>query len=253
MAKSPVQEASDSCSGSGKDSSVECEVCGDKFDSELSKNIHAGKVHKSNLEKECPWCGEEFEIYPSNEGDRKYCSEPCRDKANGEQRKKERVKNECEECGDKYDVIITKADKRRFCSTECKNQNRISKVEKNCETCGKSYKVIQARSNETKYCSQECMYEGQTGLFALEDNPNWKGGCDREYGQTWRRVRKKAKERDGYECVICSSDEWLDVHHIIPVRLYDNNKEAHKLDNAVTLCRKCHGKWEGLCLIPDIR
>ena len=44
-------------------------------------------------------------------------------------------------------------------------------------------------------------------------------------------------KRDGFKCVNCNNDieKLLVIHHI-------NGREAnHKLDNLVTLCRKCHG------------
>jgi len=74
------------------------------------------------------------------------------------------------------------------------------------------------------------------------------------YGKGWNRVRRQALERDNHECVVCgTTSEELgrnpDVHHIVPVRLFeaDGNREkaeAHALDNVVSLCPACHRKAE---------
>lgn len=65
----------------------------------------------------------------------------------------------------------------------------------------------------------------------------------------WEAKREAALERDGYECRDCGIAEseyrdehgrGLDVHHKTPVQEYDTHKQAHHLDNLVTLCRPCH-------------
>ncbi|MFU8870248.1 HNH endonuclease, partial [Natronococcus sp.] len=35
-----------------------------------------------------------------------------------------------------------------------------------------------------------------------------------------------------------------DVHHVRPVRSFENAEDAHTLDNVVTLCRSCHRRVE---------
>jgi 5-methylcytosine-specific restriction endonuclease McrA len=87
-----------------------------------------------------------------------------------------------------------------------------------------------------------------------EDHPSWKGGYDGYYGKSWHRNRKRAIERDGGECVICGVDDRIEVHHITPFRKFglDNEVEANQLDNLITLCPDCHGRWEGIELRPQI-
>ena len=46
------------------------------------------------------------------------------------------------------------------------------------------------------------------------------------------------KERDNYECQICSSKENIEAHHIESI--YNNPIESLDLDNGVTLCKECH-------------
>lgn len=52
------------------------------------------------------------------------------------------------------------------------------------------------------------------------------------------KAQKKAKERDGYVCQICGSFENVEGHHLLDYQ-YGG---SFKLDNIVTLCRKCHKK-----------
>jgi 5-methylcytosine-specific restriction endonuclease McrA len=88
-----------------------------------------------------------------------------------------------------------------------------------------------------------------------ENNPAWKGGSDKYYGQSWEAAREKCVVRDNRECRRCGMSEEhhkqahgcaLHVHHIRPFRTFADHKEANKLSNLITLCRECHGSVEGL-------
>ncbi len=76
------------------------------------------------------------------------------------------------------------------------------------------------------------------------DNPSY-------YGPNWPRQRKKARQRDGFECRLCGVGESnqpreLDVHHKIPFREFvpeeglPDYESANALDNLITVCRPCH-------------
>lgn len=76
------------------------------------------------------------------------------------------------------------------------------------------------------------------------------------YGPNWAKQRDKARARDGYRCTNCGApeqpDRQHDVHHVRPFREFNyvpgqNNayQEANRLDNLVTLCRRCHRAVEG--------
>jgi len=77
-----------------------------------------------------------------------------------------------------------------------------------------------------------------------ENNPNWCGGYEGEYGHTWPRMREKALERDEYECQVCGAEEQLHVHHKLPVRTFEDPDEAHYMVNLVTCCVSCHPKLD---------
>lgn len=84
-----------------------------------------------------------------------------------------------------------------------------------------------------------------------EANPRWEGGVDPYYGSEWSMARRKARRRDEV-CQNCGAgDETarLEVHHIIPPRLFEQSdiaekNDAHDLSNLVTLCRACHMEAE---------
>ena len=53
----------------------------------------------------------------------------------------------------------------------------------------------------------------------------------------FRRLRRKALERDNYQCRACGRfARNLEVDHIIPL----HSSGEHFLDNLQTLCRNCH-------------
>jgi 5-methylcytosine-specific restriction endonuclease McrA len=78
-------------------------------------------------------------------------------------------------------------------------------------------------------------------------NPNWRGGFSDSYGAGWSVVRDTVRSRDEVcqECGADGSTRQLHVHHIVPVRLFDDSPEfeiedAHRQGNLVLLCDKCH-------------
>jgi DNA-directed RNA polymerase specialized sigma subunit len=104
------------------------------------------------------------------------------------------------------------------------------------------------------------------------DHPTWKGGYgDISYGPNWYKQRKRALERDGFECQMpgCPIDReahrerWdrdLNVHHITPLGTFIDAdgvldyERANRLENLITLCQRHHMLWEEFApLQPDIR
>lgn len=61
------------------------------------------------------------------------------------------------------------------------------------------------------------------------------------YSKDWGVISRYIKKRDNYKCVKCSSEEKLEVHHII--RLSDGGSNSPL--NLITLCSKCHDKQPG--------
>lgn len=151
---------------------------------------------------------------------------------------------------------------------------------KECETCGKWF-----YSEYAKYCSDKCREEGvsQQG----HNNPNYRGGkesteceiCGTEFeyypsekeglycpecvkSKNWRHNPditgpdnpRWSGGKLELKCVVCgTTSENLgrnpDVHHIVPVRLFDRatdwtKADAHDLNNVVSLCPACHRSAE---------
>lgn len=51
----------------------------------------------------------------------------------------------------------------------------------------------------------------------------------------WLGIREQVYERDGHKCKLCDSPKNICVHHLSYENLYNE-----KLEDLVTLCRKCH-------------
>lgn len=76
-----------------------------------------------------------------------------------------------------------------------------------------------------------------------EDHHNWRGGPTHETAHNsrkWQEVREQVLDRDDRTCQWCGA-ETNRVHHWRPVRMFKDPEDAHTMDNAVTLCYKCHG------------
>jgi 5-methylcytosine-specific restriction endonuclease McrA/predicted transcriptional regulator len=90
-----------------------------------------------------------------------------------------------------------------------------------------------------------------------EDHWRWSDSTESiYYGENWHRQSRRARERDDHTCQICEyepddDERQLDVHHIKPVRTFDEPEDANDLENLITLCRLCHRKWEGIPLRPQ--
>lgn len=55
---------------------------------------------------------------------------------------------------------------------------------------------------------------------------------------TLARWARAVKDRDGWRCVWCGSDDRVNAHHVRPKRLYADG--TLDIDNGVTLCHRCH-------------
>jgi RNA-directed DNA polymerase len=77
-----------------------------------------------------------------------------------------------------------------------------------------------------------------------EDDP-WLGNAEEKLGMEDQRW--KALERSDWTCRECGRDlkeVQAEVHHKTPYSRYDNPEEANRLENLMSLCRRCHQEIE---------
>ena len=108
------------------------------------------------------------------------------------------------------------------------NKNRKHPIiDKECPVCGKNFKTQTHGDKKEKYtCSYSC---SNTYFRSGVDNPNWR--------ETSSRYRDKCFEFHKKECVVCSENKIVEVHHI------DEDRTNNKMDNLVPLCPTHHGYW----------
>jgi len=258
--------------------SRECPTCGrDDFKSEKGLKQHHGRTHGESLSRvalECEWCGDEYTKLPSKATNSRFCSNDCKLDAFHEQRRgsgnMEQI--ECDFCGESLERYPNKVSENNFCDRDCKDlwmkgenhpQWKGGKVEVECCVCGAGKEVFKAqqRKSDRHFCSDDCHYQWVSENHRGEDHGNWKGGVSHEYPGSWSRQRRRALERDDYECRACGMSQeehkqrydgrGLEVHHVKPVRTFDDPADAHSLGNLVTACKTCHGKYEGLPVFPE--
>jgi predicted HNH restriction endonuclease len=145
---------------------------------------------------------------------------------------------------------------RVYCS-ECSRES--SREETSCVECGDKFEYYPSEKKGL-YC-ETCVDEVDWNSRNLpsdvsgENNPNWKGGSNNStiYTGKWNSVRRKCLKRDNHTCQNCGKNKKElgrepDVHHIIPVKTFEDEQDAHYIDNVICLCSSCHNKAEEGCI-----
>jgi 5-methylcytosine-specific restriction endonuclease McrA len=244
---------------------MECPTCGKALPTEQGVKQHHTTVHGDPLpNRTCNGCGTDFYDPKSR---LEYCDDcdPNAGENNGNW-KGAKETTSCERCGSTFEYYPS--DKEGIYCSECieygegldelgmdKFAERVGRV---CEQCGTRLKVLRSKVERepVRFCSQECHGEWISENLHGEDHHCWKGG-EVEYGGHWWYVRRQARERDDYTCQMCgTTKEELgrhpDVHHIDPIREFENPQDAHTIDNVVSLCPSCHHLVEnGSGDLPD--
>lgn len=227
---------------------------------------HHTKVHGEALpNRTCKGCGTAFH---DTDAKRDYCGDcdPNAGENNGNWTDA-RETTECKRCGGEFSFYPSDKegiycgacveDADEFLGTPYREVHDIERVRRSCEHCGKEFRILKSdlAVRAGRFCSHDClcdwMSENQTG----ENHHQWRPG-ETNYTGDWWAVRRAARERDDHVCQHCgvSRDEMgrePDVHHIEPVRTFDDPQESHRLDNVVCLCRSCHrGVEEGTIDAP---
>lgn len=220
---------------------------------------HHAKVHGQSLpNRECNDCGSEF--YDSK-AQREFCDEcnPNAGEHNGNWKDATEI-SECVRCGNRFEFYPS--NKRGvYCSTCVEDADEflgdhyadvhdIEWVERECDYCGKKLTVLasERKYGAGRFCSRECLYHWMSENRRGENHHQWLSG-EREYAGIWWKARRKVLQRDNYQCQYCGKTaEQIgrnpDVHHIRPLRTFQEPQNAHTLDNLISLCRRCHRKAE---------
>jgi len=228
----------------------ECPTCGTSLSSEAGKRQHHAKVHGDSLpNRTCVDCGTDFYDPKSRLS---YCDDcdPNAGENNGNWSDASE-RTDCERCGDEFEYYPS--DKKGVYCPDCVSEadeflgdhyaevHDIERVERECEYCGEEFSVLPCvlRDGGVRFCSWDCLSE------ALHDGRSDSG----PYTGDWYRVRRQALDRDGHTCQHCGKGREEigrepDVHHVTPIRTYDDPQDAHSLDNVVALCRCCHLRAE---------
>lgn len=196
----------------------------------------------------CLICGDEFAPYRSNG---MFCSPECRKVNKKNTRTNTFVQIGCSNCGESITVTLSdynrtiKNGHNKFCSAIC--FNRYGKTMVKCDCCNKDLWLTNSQLKRSlyHYCSKICAEDDSR--YHLRDNSHqrWKGGGIYLRGKNWAAIRKAVRDRDGHKCMICGMTEKelgkaMDVHHIVPYRLFKNDEEANDLGNLISLCPSCH-------------
>lgn len=229
---------------------ISCQTCGKKFlvyqcliragKGKYCSRVCRDKRKTTKVEVICQVCNKKFLVYPSRtrNGNVKYCSNKCRGKSQTMQ-----IETTCQICKKRFMAGQSqiRVGGGKYCSKECRSKGIIKEVKITCPTCSKEFITApgKIRKGEGKYCSKKCQGVAHRG----SNSPVWQGGVVGYRGYNWEEQRQKALARDDNTCQACGVKMKLDVHHVIPCRLFAGNfGRANELENLVTLCRTCHNR-----------
>ncbi len=230
----------------------ECPTCGVGLRTVKSLPKHHEKVHGAPLPNlTCKGCDSPF-YHPK--ADRAFC-EDC-DFRVGEHNPNWRAAKEeaeCKICGETFEYYPS--DKKgvycprcvesseEFLGTPSYEVREVERVQKDCRYCGKTRTVLKSDVDrgQRKFCDIECFHAW------LSDR--WGETHKYPYVGPWYSVRLQALERDDHRCQLCGITreeigQEPDVHHIRPVREFEDITKAHRLENVIALCRTCHRQAE---------
>lgn len=192
--------------------------------------------------KSCPVCGTPF---TADHLSQKTCSARC----GYEYRKASQPFITCKGCGISFRPFPSAIRRAggKYCTASCYWKYLATKpafIDVSCTNCGSSFRRTRAAVSRVKsaFCSSRCSNEYISG----ERHHSYRGGERHRRGPGWDANRRLCRERDR-DCRACGKSvsdngQALSVDHVIPWRLFTDEKVANDLDNLVALCRSCHAK-----------
>ncbi len=161
---------------------------------------------------------------------------------------------ECVICNRVFSYPVRFGDRVTTCSSYCQGVALSLKKMKGeyvlCHTCNKPVwkQPCHLKGDKRHYCSKECTDLGWSIYYEIDfGEEKINTGRKKYYGANWLVQRRKARERDRYQCQECgiTEDQYgkeLSVHHIKPFVYFETYKEANKLENLLSVCELCHRK-----------
>ena len=230
---------------------MDCPTCGKSLSTDRGMRQHHTKVHDDPLpNRECKGCGTEFYDPKARKS---YCDDcnPNAGQHNGNW-KDAKETTDCERCGEEFDYYPSDKDgvycsdcvedADEFLGTHYADVHDIEPVSRTCEFCEEDFQILPCflRLGGGRFCSDGCQNKWMS--------EQW-GDGEAVYNGKWRPVRRAALDRDDHTCQHCGKDkseigQEPDVHHITPVREFDDPQDAHTLSNVISLCPSCHGLAE---------
>lgn len=239
----------------------DCPTCGKELRTERGMRQHHTKVHGESLpNRTCEGCGTEFY---DEKARLSYCDgcDPNAGEHNGNWSDAKETA-ECRLCDDEFEYYPSDKDgvfcpacveeAEAFLGTPSYELREIERVERTCENCGvvSEYLKTEVDRGRGRFCDRDCHSEWMSENWVGENHHAWLGTDSTGwYTGKWWRVRREVLERDGHACRLCGTtrDELgqePDVHHIEPIRTFEDPQDAHTLDNVVCLCKSCHNVAE---------
>lgn len=235
--------------------SKNCPTCGDSFKNMTAVKIHHTKTHGESIagfEYNCAWCDNSV-VKPTSQYEKAFCSDSCRDNWQSENWSGEDNPNyqgktltlSCNYCGSEFERLEsqTNLNRGKYCSQSCKGKDKTgsdspvwNSREIKCEECGEKFYAKKSRDS-ARFCSYDCHHDSMD-----------KGERVR-YGKGWIEIRRQVRERANHECEICGlscEGSHHHVHHIIPVREFDEPENAHYNENLTLLCNTHHPEMENI-------
>jgi 5-methylcytosine-specific restriction endonuclease McrA len=222
--------------------SYQCKVCGNEYESKKAIDSHIGQVHPEEFAwNDEDYIYEEYILKQRTRGeiaDELGCS-------------KATITNACERFG----FTINREERQASHSKLTDEEWLRDKYENNgaptiADSLGCSAQAVYCALKRHGIERDDRHLDHPSG----EEHPRWKGGHEQNRGYTWPKQRKKALNRDSWECCRCGMSnsehevehsQQIHVHHIIRYGAFENHERANQLENLVTLCRPCHDELEG--------
>lgn len=122
----------------------------------------------------------------------------------------------------------------RIYDTKMENNYWFKPTYATCAECGTVFHRKESHINrsELNFCDRECM--------RLYYTTNYEA-CEYKYPRSttqYKNWRNQVLERDDYKCIICGSDDRLEVHHLDSMQV--DISKTFDVDNGIVLCVNHH-------------